>query len=105
MNARVLIYVHKERELDDVARRYPADHYVMIDDKVRLLTAIKKVWGDRVTTVFPRQGHYAADAEVAKYPKPDVTIERIGELLQWTSPPGVSPAELGRQDSNLQPPG
>lgn len=77
----VLIYVHKELELDDVEKKYPASHYVMVDDKVRILAAIKKHWGDRVTTVFPRQGHYALDAaEVAKYPKPDITLERIGEL-------------------------
>jgi FMN phosphatase YigB (HAD superfamily) len=80
---RVLIYIHKELELDDVEEKYPASHYVMVDDKVRILTAIKKHWGDRVTTVFPRQGHYALDAaEVAKYPKPDITIERIGELQE-----------------------
>jgi FMN phosphatase YigB (HAD superfamily) len=79
----VLIYVHKEHELDDVERRWPAQRYVMIDDKVRLLTAIKAHWGARVTTVFPRQGHYATDAaEVAKYPAPDVTVARIGELLR-----------------------
>jgi FMN phosphatase YigB (HAD superfamily) len=77
----VLIYIHKELELEDVEARYPAAHYVMVDDKVRILAAIKKHWGARVTTVFPRQGHYARDlAEVAKYPKPDITIERIGEL-------------------------
>ena len=57
----VLIYIHKEEELDDVERLFPAQHYVMIDDKLRILDAIKKVWGDRVTTVFPRQGHYATD--------------------------------------------
>jgi FMN phosphatase YigB (HAD superfamily) len=78
----VLIYIHKEFELDDIAARYPAAHYVFIDDKVRILTAVKKAWGDRVTTVFPRQGHYALDpAEVAKYPAPDVAIDRIGALL------------------------
>ncbi|HZR81009.1 MAG TPA: HAD family hydrolase [Candidatus Binatia bacterium] len=78
----ILIYIHKEHELDDVERRYPADHYVMVDDKVRILAAIKKTWGDRVTTVFPKQGHYARDAEeVAKYPAPDVAIDRIGNLL------------------------
>ena len=77
----VLIYIHKELELDDVEAKYPAAHYVMVDDKVRILAAIKKHWGTRVTTIFPRQGHYAHDlAEVAKYPKPDITIERIGEL-------------------------
>ena len=78
----ILIYIHKELELEDVERRYPAKRYVMVDDKVRILSAIKDVWGDRVTTVFPRQGHYAADAEnVAHYPSPDVTVERIGDLL------------------------
>ncbi|MBE3602945.1 HAD family hydrolase [bacterium] len=81
-NGNVLIYIHKEQELDDIAARYPADHYVFIDDKVRILTAIKKTWGAKVTTVFPRQGHYALDRdEVAKYPAPDVTIERINDLL------------------------
>jgi FMN phosphatase YigB (HAD superfamily) len=80
----VLIYVHKERELDDVERRFPADHYVMIDDKVRILTALKEYWGARVTTVFPRQGHYALDPEVlATYPSADITIERIGDLLDY----------------------
>lgn len=85
----VLIYIHKELELDDIAMRFPADHYVLIDDKVRILAAIKQVWGARVTTVFPRQGHYARDAvEVAKYPAPDLTVERIGQLL------GYAPAAL-----------
>ncbi len=81
----VLIYVHKELELDDVAAKYPADHYVMIDDKVRLLAAIKRHWGTRVTTIFPRQGHYAHDAAlVAQFSKPDITIERIGELQNYS---------------------
>jgi len=81
----VLIYVHKELELEDVEAKYPAAHYVMVDDKVRLLTAIKKYWGVRVTTVFPRQGHYALDAAlVAQYPKPDITMERIGELQKYS---------------------
>ena len=81
----VLIYVHKELELEDVEAKYPAAHYVMVDDKVRLLAAIKKYWGARVTTVFPRQGHYALDAAlVAQYPKPDLTIERIGELQKYS---------------------
>jgi hypothetical protein len=80
-----LIYIHKERELDDVEAKYPATHYVMVDDKVRILAAIKKHWGARVTTVFPRQGHYALDAAlVAQYPKPDITIERIGELRKYS---------------------
>jgi hypothetical protein len=80
VEGRVLIYIHKEQELDDVERRYPADHYVLVDDKIRILTAVKKAWGDRLTTVFPRQGHYALAADVAGYPRPDITIARIGEL-------------------------
>jgi hypothetical protein len=85
---RVLIYIHKEQELADVERRYPAEHYVLIDDKVRILTAIKGAWGRRLTTVFPRQGHYANDAkEVAKYPPADVTVERIGDLLGYDLAP------------------
>src|SRR5215471_13621800 len=80
-----LIYVHKERELEDVENKYPADHYVMVDDKVRILTAIKEYWGPRVTTVFPRQGHYALDPEqVGKYPQPDITIQRIGEMQRYS---------------------
>ena len=83
VETRVLIYIHKERELDDVERRYPADHYVVVDDKRRILTAVKKVWGERVTTVFPRQGHYALAPDVAELPPADVTIDRIGGLLRW----------------------
>ncbi len=84
VDGRVLIYIHKEQELDDVERRYPARHYVLVDDKVRILAAVKKVWGGRVTTMFPRQGHYAHDEkEVAKYPAPDVTVERIGDLVNY----------------------
>ena len=79
---RVLIYIHKEKELADVERLYPAEHYVMIDDKLRLLTAIKKVWGDRVTTVFPKQGHYADEPGLSeKYPPADIAIDCIGALL------------------------
>ena len=77
----VLIYIHKEQMLDDVAQRFPAARYVMVDDKIRILTAMKKVWRDRLTTVFVRQGHYALDVEsVAKYPPADRTIEKIGDL-------------------------
>jgi hypothetical protein len=80
----VLIYIHKERELEDVESRYPAIHYVLVDDKLRILTTIKGVWGRRVTTVFPRQGHYAHDpAVLTKYPPADVSVERIGELLNY----------------------
>jgi FMN phosphatase YigB (HAD superfamily) len=79
----VLIYVHKELELPDVERHFPARHYVMIDDKLRLLDAIKHIWKDRVTTVFPRQGHYATDpAILAAFPPADITVERIGDLLE-----------------------
>jgi len=77
-----LIYVHKEHELDDVAQRFPAEHYVMMDDKLRILTAMKKVWGARLTTVFPRQGHYALDPKaLATYPPADITLDRIGDLV------------------------
>jgi FMN phosphatase YigB (HAD superfamily) len=77
----VLVYVHKEHELADVARRYPSRHYVVVDDKLRLLTAIKKIWRRRVTTVFVRQGHYALDPKItAACPPADVTLERIGDL-------------------------
>jgi FMN phosphatase YigB (HAD superfamily) len=89
VGGRVLIYVHKEHELADVERRFPADHYVLVDDKVRILTAVKAEWGARVTTVFPRQGHYATDPSVAGYPAPDFTVERIDELLARTPPPGA----------------
>lgn len=80
---RALIYIHKEQELGEVEKLYPARHYVLIDDKVRILTAVKKIWGERVTTVFPRQGHYAHAADVAKFPTPDIAIERIGDLIGY----------------------
>ncbi|MEP6932561.1 MAG: HAD family hydrolase [Nitrospirota bacterium] len=80
----VLIYIHKEQELDDVEQRYPAEHYVLIDDKLRILSAAKSIWTSRVTTVFPRQGHYAIDQQaVARCPPADVTITRIGDLLNY----------------------
>ena len=82
VDGEVLVYIHKEQMLDDVERRYPARHYVMVDDKLRILTAMKKVWGARLTTVFVRQGHYAADpTQVDPYPPADVTIERIADLV------------------------
>ncbi len=83
VEGRVLIYIHKEQELEDVERRYPAERYVLIDDKVRILTAVKKAWGSRVTTVFPRQGHYAHAPDVANYPAADITVERIGDLTGY----------------------
>ena len=82
VEGRVLIYVHKEMELDDVAQRYPAEHYVLVDDKLRILSAVKKIWGARVSTIFVRQGHYAHDPKnEAAYPAADVSLGRIGELL------------------------
>src|SRR2546425_188575 len=92
VDGRVLIYIHKERELADVEGRFPADHYVLIDDKLRILTAVKGRWGDRLTTVFPRQGHYAHAAEVATYPPADITVERIGDLLAYDLPALLQPA-------------
>ena len=80
----VLIYIHKEEALEDVERRFPAEHYVLVDDKLRILDAVKRVWRDRVTTVLPRQGQYAHDAKVmSALPPADVTIERIGALLDY----------------------
>jgi FMN phosphatase YigB (HAD superfamily) len=81
---RVLIYVHKETELEDVERRFPAEHYVLLDDKLHILSAIKELWGSRVTTVFVGQGHYASDPKIlAENPAADIRIERIGELLAY----------------------
>ena len=83
----VLIYIHKEEALDDVARRYPARHYVAIDDKSSILAAVKETWGERVTTVLPRQGLYAHEASMlASLPPPDLAIERIGDLLAYDLP-------------------
>jgi FMN phosphatase YigB (HAD superfamily) len=81
VDGRVLVYIHKELELADVERRYPAEHYVLVDDKIRILTAAKQIWGARLTTVFPRQGRYALDLKlVASFPPADVTIEKIGDF-------------------------
>jgi hypothetical protein len=83
----VLIYIHKEQSLGDVERRYPAEHYILVDDKPRILGAVKKIWGSRVTTVFPRQGQYAHDAKViAACPRADLTVERISDLLDYDLP-------------------
>src|SRR5712672_2946652 len=80
----VLIYIHKEAELEDVEQRYPARRYVLVDDKPRILAAVKEVWRDRVTTVLPRQGQYANDAAVvASLPAADLTVERVGDLLSF----------------------
>jgi FMN phosphatase YigB (HAD superfamily) len=80
----VLIYIHKEEALEDVERRFPAEHYILVDDKLRILDAVKQVWGERVTTVLPLQGQYAHDAKVlSALPPADITIERIGDLLDY----------------------
>jgi FMN phosphatase YigB (HAD superfamily) len=82
VNSQVLIYIHKELALDDVEARYPALHYVLVDDKPHILAAFKEAWGTRVTTVLPRQGQYAHDANaLASFATPDVTVDRIGDLL------------------------
>ena len=84
VEGRVLIYIHKEQMLDDVERRHPADHYVMVDDKLRILTAMKMIWGERVTTVWPRQGRYALDQKtLVSYPSADLTVKRIGDLVNF----------------------
>ena len=84
VDSQVLIYIHKELALDDVEDRYPASHYVLVDDKPRILAAVKNAWSSRVTTVFPRQGQYAHDAKaLASFAQPDVTVDRIGDLLAY----------------------
>ncbi|MBZ5711763.1 HAD family hydrolase [Nannocystis pusilla] len=89
VDGRVLIYVHKELRLDDVARRHPADHYVLIDDKLRILSACKQAWGERLTTVWVRQGHYArTPGHTEGLPAPDVAVEAIAEVLDGL--PGAS---------------
>jgi len=86
-DSRVLIYIHKEQELDDVERLYPADRYVLIDDKLRILSAVKKIWGERVTTVFPKQGHYAFDLDIlAECPPADIELAKISDLLTYDLP-------------------
>jgi len=96
VQGRVLIYIHKERELGDVEARFPASRYVFVDDKVRLLEAVKRIWGGRVTTVFVRQGHYAHDPRIGDYSAPDITIQRIGELRRFELSALVDAAGKGR---------
>lgn len=80
-----LIYIHKEQELDDVVKRFPAKHYVLVDDKLRILSSVKKIWGSKLTSVFPRQGHYALDPKIeAAYPPADIAIAKISDLLQYS---------------------
>jgi FMN phosphatase YigB (HAD superfamily) len=87
VEGRVLIFIHKEEMLHEVAKRYPARHYVMIDDKLRILTAMKETWQGRLTTIFPRQGHYAMDpSSIATYPQADITIDTIGDLVNADLP-------------------
>jgi FMN phosphatase YigB (HAD superfamily) len=98
VDGNVLIYIHKEEELEDVERCHPADHYVLIDDKLRILTAVKATWQTRVTTVFPRQGHYAHDPHVlATYPPADIAVERIGDLLDYDLDALLAAAHGARQ--------
>src|SRR5438270_10068458 len=92
VSGRVLIYVHKEQELEDVEQRYPAEHYVLVDDKLRILTAVKKFWAARVTTIFVRQGHYATDRKIlATNPAADISIEHIGDLVRYELPELLEP--------------
>jgi FMN phosphatase YigB (HAD superfamily) len=94
VDGRVLIYIHKEKALDDVQCRYPAEHYVLIDDKLRILTAVKQIWRERVTTVFLRQGSYAQDPRIVDaFPSADVTIARLADLLDCDL---LSPRTTGR---------
>jgi len=87
VGGRVLIYIHKEQMLDDVEGRYPVRRYVMVDDKLRIVAAMKRIWGDRLTTVWPRQGHYALDRKaIAAYPSADIKIECIGDLVNYDLP-------------------
>jgi phosphoserine phosphatase len=101
VEGRVLIYAHKERMLADVERHYPARHYIILDDKLRILTAMKRIWGDRLTTVFPRQGHYALDSKIiAAYPPADLNVESIGELVNYDLPAllGAAKADNAQQE-------
>ena len=101
VDGRVLIYIHKEQMLDAVVRRYPAAHYVMVDDKLRILAAMKNALGNRLTTVFPRQGHYAIDPRnLAAYPPADISVERIGELLNHDRSALLGAVETGIASQN-----
>jgi FMN phosphatase YigB (HAD superfamily) len=98
VDGQVLIYVHKEQMLGDVENRYPARHYVMVDDKLRILAASKQIWGDRLTTIFPQQGHYAHDPKIiAAYPPADIAVERIGDLCNFELAALLGAAKAGDQ--------
>ena len=102
VEGRVLIYIHKELMLDAVQQRYPARHYVMVDDKLRILAAMKQTLRERLTTVFPRQGHYAVDPHnIAIYPPADITLERIGDLANVGLPDllGQCPAHIPSKET------
>ena len=97
VEGRVLIYIHKEQMLEAVAKRYPARHYFMVDDKLRILSVMKKQWEDRLTTVFPRQGHYALDRKnIIAYPPADLTVKRIGDLVDYDLTALFDRTDLGR---------
>jgi len=98
VEGRVLIYIHKEQMLEAIAKRYPARHYFMVDDKLRILSVMKKQWGDRLTTVFPRQGHYALDRKnIIAYPPADLTVERIGDLVDYDLTALFDKTDVGRR--------
>jgi len=93
VEGRVLIYIHKEHMLADMQQHYPARHYVMVDDKLRILAEMKESLGDQLTTIFPRQGHYALDPDaVARYPAADITVEHIGDLAHYDFSSLLDPA-------------
>ena len=97
-DGRVLIYIHKERELAEVERLYPAKRYVMIDDKLRILNAMKQVWGERVTSVFPRQGHYAHDPQIlADYPPADIQLDHLRDLTNYALTAFVTPVSATKR--------
>jgi hypothetical protein len=100
VSGRVLIYIHKESMLGDVEQRYPARHYVMVDDKLRILAEMKKIWGNRLTTIFPRQGHYALDQHnIDNYPAADLTVEHIGDLVDCDPSTLLANASKSQGDS------
>jgi FMN phosphatase YigB (HAD superfamily) len=98
VEGRVLIYIHKEQMLDDVRVLYPARHYVMVDDKLHILAEMKRLLGDQLTTVFPRQGHYARDPQIiASNPAADITIERVGDLVEYDLPTLLGARKQGQE--------
>jgi hypothetical protein len=97
MTTATCCYIHKEAELADVERRYPAAHYVLVDDKPRILAAVKKAWGDRVTTILPRQGQFARAPDAASYQTADLTIERIGDLVAYDIPALLATTNKGER--------